>query len=109
MEKRIRARIVSIEPGSIKGQMIATAESGEGLLRFDLISDLIRVGEGDTLEILLSDSKPGEVDGYDFCGRGYLVSSDSGREIFSVWGIIFRFEPPLGLEPDREYFLCIKR
>ncbi|MCE4602733.1 MAG: DNA-directed RNA polymerase subunit G [Desulfurococcales archaeon] len=109
MEKRLTARIRSIEPGAIKGQRIVEASYEGGSLKFDLIGDLLEVGEGDVIEIVITDSKPEDLDPYQFCGRGYLVPSGGGKEIFSVWGILFRFEPGLGLEVDREYFLCIKR
>ncbi|MEB3861095.1 MAG: DNA-directed RNA polymerase subunit G [Desulfurococcales archaeon] len=109
MERRITARIVNVEPGAIKGQRIVEASHEGGTLRFDLIGDLLDVGEGDVVEILVTDSKPGDLDSYQFCGRGYLVPGDGGREILSVWGILFRFEPGIGLEEEREYFLCIKK
>ena len=109
MEKRFNVKIVGFRPGEIKGQRIAEGEYPGGRLVFDVIQDLVTLSEGDEVEIAIFDSEPGSMDEYSFCGRGYVVPSSGDKTIFSIWGILFRFEPGIGLERDKEYILCIKK
>ncbi|MEM1927684.1 MAG: DNA-directed RNA polymerase subunit G [Acidilobaceae archaeon] len=104
------ARVSSVKPGFIRGQLIATAEYPGGLMVFDAIESLFSVKEGELLEVRVSDEKPGNLDELDFCGHGYLAAEEEiGETVLSLWGIVFRFKPPLGLEMGRKYYLCLKK
>jgi len=109
MELVFEAVIDNIEEGAIKGQLIAEASYKGGSVRFDMLRDLINANVGDSIKIVISDSMPGNLEEYMFCGRGYKIPSTGDKTIFSVWGIIFRFDGELGLEEGREYILCIKK
>lgn len=109
--RKYTVRVEKVEPGRIGGQRIAYASSNNGLtMVFDVIGDLIRVSPGDVLEVMISEVKPENLDDYEFCGHGYLVTPESkfNETIFSIWGIIFKFKPPLGLELERKYYLCLR-
>jgi DNA-directed RNA polymerase subunit G len=109
--KRLLVKVERVEPGKIGGQRIAYAVSDDNRsMVFDVIGDLIRVSPRDVLEVIVSEVKPENIDEYEFCGHGYLVTPESkfDETILSLWGIIFKFKPPIGLELDRKYYLCLK-
>jgi len=109
--RRLLVKVTRVEPGRLAGQRIAYASSDDGFtMVFDVISELMSVSAGDTLEFIVAESKPENLDDYEFCGHGYLVAPESkfDETIFSVWGIIFKFKPPIGLELDRKYYICMK-
>ncbi len=101
--------VEKVEPGKLKGQQIATAKSSSEKVVFDVIEGLLTLKTGDAIEITVTESKPDNLDPYDFCGHGYLVKSTDEKEIFSMWGIVFVFEPPLGLKDNVKYYVCIKK
>lgn len=106
----LKVRVSSVKPGFIRGQSIATGEYQGGVVVFDAIESLYVVREGDTLELRISEEKPGDLEDLDFCGQGYLAADERiGETVLSLWGIIFRFKPPLGLQPERKYYLCFKK
>ncbi|MCE4611509.1 MAG: DNA-directed RNA polymerase subunit G [Desulfurococcales archaeon] len=109
MELVLKAIVEKVEPGKLRGQRIARARAGDRTITFDVIENLFSVEEGDTLEILVSDSRPENLDPYDFCAHGYLAASRDNAELLSLWGILFLFEPPIGLQDNVKYYLCIKR
>ena len=109
MELVIKATIESVEPGKLRGQKIAKARADGGIITFDVIEELFSVREGDVLEILVTDSRPKSLDPYDFCAHGYLAASRDDAELLSLWGILFLFKPPIGLQDNVKYYLCIKR
>ncbi|MEB3774360.1 MAG: DNA-directed RNA polymerase subunit G [Desulfurococcales archaeon] len=106
MAVSIEARVEKVEPGAIKGQIIVEAKGDGVRVRFDVIKDLVDLKEGDRIKLVIKDAE--EEDAV-FCGRGYVVPQEGDRTIFSVWGILFVFTPSIDLEPDKEYFLCIKK
>ena len=113
--KRLHVLIKEVKPGVLKGQRIAVgtykvSDGGEGVIEFDVIGDLIKVSPGDEITVEVSEKLPDNLDPYAFCGHGYLVSpeAEKGSTIFSIWGIIFKFKPPIGLEMNKKYYLCIK-
>ncbi|MCE4621657.1 MAG: DNA-directed RNA polymerase subunit G [Desulfurococcales archaeon] len=111
-EVKLEGVVEGIEPGRIKGQKIVTVKlANGGTLVHDAVREVIDLSEGDKVSIVLSEERPANLDEYMFCGNGYLVApeSEKGKTIFSVWGLIFIFEPPLGLETDKKYYICIKR
>ncbi len=108
--KRLFIKVENIEPGKVGGQRIAYGMSDDKMsMVFDVIGDLINVAPGDRLEVVVSEVKP-NIDEYEFCGHGYLVTPESkfNETILSLWGIIFKFKPPLGLEMDKKYYLCLR-
>jgi len=116
VEKRMTVTITSVEPGNIKGQMIAEGKARGYKVKFDVITSLYSVKEGEKYVIELRSSPPRSLDSYVFCGHGYVVQDilQELREplnvtIFSVWGIVFRFEPRIEeLEPEKKYYICIR-
>ncbi|MDT7865508.1 MAG: DNA-directed RNA polymerase subunit G [Desulfurococcales archaeon] len=109
--KRLLVKVERVEPGKIGRQRIAYAVSDDNRsMVFDVIGDLIKVTPRDVLEVIVSEVKPDNIDEYEFCGHGYLVTPESkfDETILSLWGIIFKFKPPIGLELDRKYYLCLK-
>lgn len=106
-EKRLVYRIEDVNPGKLKGQLIAMAKGSSGSLQFDVIEGLMSVNKGDIIEVTLTTEKPENLDPYDFCGHGYLVRRVDDHEIFSIWGILFVFSPPVGLRDNVKYYLCV--
>ena len=109
MELLIKAIVERVEPGKLRGQKIAKAREDGRVITFDVIEELFSVKEGDVLEILVTDSRPESLDPYDFCAHGYLAAYRDNEELLSLWGILFLFEPPIGLQDNVKYYLCIKR
>jgi DNA-directed RNA polymerase subunit G len=109
--RRLLVAIEKVEPGKVGGQRIAYGVSSDNInMVFDVIGELINVSPGDKLEVIVSEVKPENIDEYEFCGHGYLVAPESkfNETILSLWGIVFKFKPPIGLEMDRKYYLCLK-
>ncbi len=108
--KKLTVTVEGIEPGKLRGQRIAKAGSRRAHVEFDLIGDTIRVSEGDKIVFEFYTSKPSSLDKFIFCGQGYVTSKpEEDFTMFSVWGILFKFKPSLGLEPETKYYLCIRR
>ncbi|MCE4613188.1 MAG: DNA-directed RNA polymerase subunit G [Desulfurococcales archaeon] len=111
MAKTLEGVVEKIEEGALKGQLLATMRSGEVEVTFDLIRDVMNFKKGEKLRIHITEEKPKDLDRFDFCGHGYLVNEESqtGMTLFSIWGILFKFTPPIGLQADRKYYLCIEK
>lgn len=108
--KRMTVTVEAVEPGKLRGQRIVRAKSRRVRVEFDLIEDLVNVESGDKIVIEFHREKPRSMDKYIFCGQGYMASKPEDEfTIFSIWGLIFRFEPNIGLEPEVKYYLCIRR
>ncbi|BAN90733.1 DNA-directed RNA polymerase subunit G [Aeropyrum camini] len=108
MAAKLDLKIEEIEPGRLQGQLIATAKSRKATVKFDVIEDLIPLSKGDRIVIEVREEKPSSLDKYVFCGHGYKVPSEKdGVDILSVWGIIFVFEPPIDLQAEKKYYICI--
>lgn len=102
--------IEEVRQGNIEGQRIAVGKGEDGSsITFDVIRDLLKVEKGEKIEFIISD-KLGNIDDYEFCGHGYLLSPEEKHNatILSLWGIIFEFSPPLGLELEKKYYLCAR-
>ena len=104
-----RVKVESVDPGRLADQNIVVARGGSVSVEFDSIAGLFTVEEGENLSIVVSSEKPADLDEYDFCGHGYLVTPESDSTILSLWGIIFKFKPPIGLALNTKYYLCMKR
>ncbi len=111
MAVELDGKVEAVEPGRLKGQNIVTVKAGDYTVKFDAIEGLMSFVKGERLSITFSETKPENLDDYHFCGHGYLVSPESevGKTIFSIWGIIFVVEPPLGLKDGVKYYLCIRK
>jgi DNA-directed RNA polymerase subunit G len=109
VEVVIEAVVEKVEPGKLRSQKIATARSGDRTVVFDVIEGLLDVMEGEKLRIVVSTRAPANLDDYVFCGHGYLAARRDDRELLSLWGILFLFTPPIGLEDNVKYYLCIAK
>ncbi len=110
--KTFKGEVQELKPGNIRGQYIATIKLDRGYkLIHDIIEGTLDLKENDQVEIYIGDSLPEDLDKYVFCGHGYLVDPEenSNKTILSLWGIIFKFEPSIGLEEEKKYYLCIKK
>ncbi|MGC9210034.1 MAG: DNA-directed RNA polymerase subunit G [Acidilobus sp.] len=102
--------VKSIEQSKLEGVKVATAEGGGERVTFDVIEDLYVLDQGQKVRLVVSEEKPSDIDSYDFCGHGYLVTDEGkGYTLLSLWGILFKFEPPIGLKMNQKYYLCLKR
>ncbi|MCX8195736.1 MAG: DNA-directed RNA polymerase subunit G [Acidilobaceae archaeon] len=104
------ATVEDVKPGNIQGQSIARADAEGRKVIFDVIKKTLEVKKGDLLEIHVMTKRPKNLEEFEFCGHGYLIApEDAYKEtILSLWGIIFKFSPPLGLEMEKKYYVCIK-
>ncbi len=102
--------VVDVKPSRLKGMLIASAEGSGYTAAFDLVEGLYTLAKGDAIEVLIDEQKPEDLDSYEFCGHGYLAApEDKGFTLLSLWGILFKFSPPLGLRQGTKYYLCIRR
>jgi len=109
--KTFEGVVKELRPGNIRGQYIATIDLGDHTLVHDVIEGTITLTEGEKVRIYVGEKLPKDLDEYDFCGHGYLLASEEhvGKTLLSLWGIIFKFEPGIGLEENKKYYLCIKK
>ncbi len=108
--RKVTVRVSSLEPGKLRGQEIVRAESRRYRVSFDYVGGVFQVGVGDKIVLEFHESKPKNMSKYLVCGHGYLVSKpEDPYTLFSVWGIIFRIEPRIELEPGKKYYLCIRK
>lgn len=109
--KIFEGNVVELKPGNIRGQYIATVNLKDRVLVHDVIEGTLKLKKGEKIEIYVGEKLPGNIDEYEFCGHGYLVDSEEklGKTILSLWGIIFKFEPSIGLREEKKYYLCIKK
>ncbi|AFZ70138.1 hypothetical protein Calag_0362 [Caldisphaera lagunensis DSM 15908] len=107
----IEAEVKEIIQSKLQGAKIVNASNGNTQIYFDLVQDMIKISEKDKIQIVIDENKPENLDIYDFCGHGYLVKpeEESRITILSLWGIIFQFEPPLGLKENTKYYLCLRK
>lgn len=111
MEFRSSGLVEDVVEGRLRGQKIAKAKLGDISVEFDVISGILTIDIGDKIEIYVSDARPDNMDSYDFCGHGFLVEEEErvGKTVLSLWGILFVFSKPLGLKPNRKYYLCLSK
>ncbi|MCS7106929.1 MAG: DNA-directed RNA polymerase subunit G [Acidilobaceae archaeon] len=102
--------VEDLKPGNIQGQSIVRGVAEGRTVVFDVIKDTMEVKKGDRLEMHIMDKKPKDLEEFEFCGHGYLIAQEEkfNETIISLWGIIFKFHPPLGLEMEKKYYICIK-
>jgi len=108
--KKMTITVENVSPGGLRGQKVVDATARGYTVKFDLIENLFEVSQGDKLLLEIRESPPSNLDNYIFCGHGYVASKlGDPFTLFSVWGILFRFEPALELEPDKKYYLCLQK
>jgi len=108
--KKMTITVESVAPGGLRGQKVVEAAARGYRVKFDLIENLFEVSEGEKLLLEIRESPPSNLDNYVFCGHGYVASKPGDPfTIFSVWGILFRFEPAIDLELDKKYYLCLQK
>ncbi|MEN2999654.1 MAG: DNA-directed RNA polymerase subunit G [Acidilobaceae archaeon] len=102
--------VEELRPGNIQGQSIAKGVAEGRTVVFDVIKGTMEVKKGDRLELHILDKRPKDLEEYEFCGHGYLVAEEEkfNETIISLWGIIFKFHPPLGLKAEKKYYVCVK-
>lgn len=106
----LQLEVKKVEPSKLEGVRIATAEGDGERVTFDMIEDLYTLNEGERFSLAISEEKPSDLNSYEFCGHGYLVvGEDKGFTLLSLWGVLFKFEPPIGLKPNQKYYLCMRR
>jgi DNA-directed RNA polymerase subunit G len=102
--------VKDLQPSKLEGVKIARAEGDGKTVVFDVIENLYTVNVGDRLELIIDEAKPSDLDSFDFCGHGYLVVDEgAGYSLLSLWGILYKFTPPLGLKPETKYYLCVRK
>lgn len=102
--------VEELKAGNIQGQSIAKGTAEGRTVVFDVIKGTMEVKKGDKLEVHVMEKKPENLDEFEFCGHGYLIAQEErfNETVISLWGIIFKFSPPLGLEPEKKYYICVK-
>jgi len=107
--KRVTLTVKEVAEGKIKGQRIVRATGRKQKLEFDLVEGLFDIDQGSKIRVEFYDERPSNMEGkYIFCGHGYVASKPGDPfTIFSVWGILFKFEPPIDLEYNKKYYICI--
>ncbi len=95
-----RTRIYKCRPVSSK----------ETLIQFDMLEDVMYLGPGRKIVIVLMDEKPDSLDEFAFCGKAKLVSFEDNSLIYSIGGFIFKIVNPGEIIDKRpeEFYLCIK-
>jgi DNA-directed RNA polymerase subunit G len=109
---RAEGVVDEVTPGKLRGQNIAKVRlDNGGYLTFDVISNIYKIDVGDRIVIEIHDSKPNNLDEYEFCGHGFLVDDEDklGKTLLSIWGILFSFDNKLGLNINKKYYVCIRR
>lgn len=102
--------VKDVQPSKLEGVKIAKAEGQNETVTFDVIESIYTVSSGDKIEMVIDEDKPNDLDSFEFCGHGYLAADESkGFTLLSLWGILFKFAPPLGLKADTKYYLCMRR
>jgi hypothetical protein len=81
-------------------------------LIFDMLEEVIYLGTGRKINIIMVDEKPKDLESFSFCGRAKFVSKNEDSLIYSIGGFIVKI-----IEPDEvlcknkvppEFYLCIK-
>ncbi|MDP8002773.1 MAG: DNA-directed RNA polymerase subunit G [Caldisphaera sp.] len=106
-----RVEIKKISPSKLQGAKVVEANNDKIHITFDLIENLFNVNEGDKIELYIDNKKPENIESYDFCAHGYLVKPEDQAKItiLSLWGILFQFDPPIGLNYNEKYYLCLRK
>ncbi len=108
--KKLTIRVESIEDGKLRGQKIVKSKARGKTALFDYIEGLFPINVGDKITIEFYTNKPKELDKFIYCGQGYIVSKEEDPvTLFSVWGLIFRFEPGIELERGKKYYICLRK
>ncbi len=108
--RKLTVKIEAIEDGRLRGQKIVKAKARGKNVMFDYIEGLFPIQKNDKIIIEFYTYRPKDLSKFLYCGHGYLASEPGDRiAIFSVWGLLFRFEPGIELEPDKKYYICLRK
>ncbi|MEB3756874.1 MAG: DNA-directed RNA polymerase subunit G [Desulfurococcales archaeon] len=79
---------------------------------FDMLEDVIYLGTGRRINVVIMEEKPKDLDSFGFCGKAKFISEKDGSLIYSIGGFIVKIIEPsevLGKKTIlREFYLCIK-
>jgi len=92
----LRGRVTEVSKSIIPRVVIYSVDCGDLKMRFDSLSDLLRLNTGDEVVITISKEKPDYVKGEDYVAWGYVISLRSGdrvsKVVISLWGYIVILE-----------------
>lgn len=92
----LRGRVTEVSKSLIPRVVIYSVDCGDVKVRFDTLSDLLKLNTGDEVAITVSKEKPDYVKGEDYVAWGYVVSLRSGdkvsKVVISLWGYIVILE-----------------
>ena len=92
----LRGRVTEVSKSLIPRVVIYSVDCGDVKVRFDTLSDLLKLNTGDEVAITVSKEKPDYVKGEDYVAWGYGVSLRSGdkvsKVVISLWGYIVILE-----------------
>jgi hypothetical protein len=109
-ECKISSRVEKSELPRTRIYKCKPTASGETVIQFDMLEDVLYLGPGRKIVVKFMDEKPDSLDEYSFCGKAKLVSGESDSWIYSIGGFIFKILNPdkiMSTRPD-EFYLCIK-
>jgi hypothetical protein len=92
----LRGRVTEVSKSLIPRIVIYSVDCGDVKVRFDALSELLKLNTGDEVAITVSKEKPNYSKGVDYVAWGYVVSLRSsdrvGKVIISLWGYIVILE-----------------
>jgi len=92
----LRGRVAEVSKSLIPRVVIYSVDCGDVRIRFDTLSDLLKLNVGDEVTITVGKEKPDYVRGEDYVAWGYVVSLRSrdkvGKVVISLWGYIVVLE-----------------
>jgi DNA-directed RNA polymerase subunit G len=108
--RKLTVNIEAVEEGKLRGQKIVRAKARGKTVLFDYIGELFPLNVGDKIVIEFYINKPRDLSKFIFCGNGYVASKPGDPfTIFSVWGLVFRFEPGIDLDTNTKYYICLRK
>ncbi|MCC6014149.1 MAG: DNA-directed RNA polymerase subunit G [Desulfurococcaceae archaeon] len=92
----LRGRVTEVSKSLIPRVVIYSVDCGDVRVRFDALSELLRLNTGDEVVITVSKEKPNYTKGVDYVAWGYVVGLRSGdgvgKVIISLWGYVVILE-----------------
>jgi hypothetical protein len=92
----LRGRVTEVSKSLIPRVVIYSVDCGDVRVRFDALSELLRLNTGDEVVITVGKEKPNYTKGVDYVAWGYVVGLRSGdgvgKVIISLWGYVVILE-----------------
>ena len=92
----LRGRVTEVSKSLIPRVVIYSVDCGDVRVRFDALSELLRLNTGDEVVITVSKEKPNYTKGVDYVAWGYVVGLRSGdrvgKVVISLWGYVVILE-----------------